>query len=94
MPEHDETRSDYPSLRRAIRLLNLAEMNTDPIAKMVLAISTIEGLATDPPWTDEQQKLISYSAAWMEQTHGNSEEINQVIEALLRVRKNSIRSTN
>ena len=91
LPEHDETRSDYPSIRRAIRLLNLAEMNTDPIAKIVLAISTIEGLATDPPWTDEQQKLISCSAEWMEQTHGEGEEINQVTEAILRIRKESIR---
>ena len=34
-------------------------MNTDPIAKVVLAISTIEGLATDPGWT-ELQKEISH----------------------------------
>ena len=83
--------SDFPSIRRAIRVLNLAEMNTDPIAKVVLAISTIEGLATDPPWTDEQQKLIESSAAWLKRTHGDVEETKQVIEAILRVRKQSIR---
>ena len=91
LPESDVSGRDLPSIRRAIRVLNLAEMNTDPIAKMVLAISTIEGLATDPPWTDEQQYLIESSAAWLKRTHGNGEEINQVIEAILRVRKESIR---
>ena len=91
LPEGDVSGSDFPSIRRAIRVLNLAEMNTDPIAKVVLAISTIEGLATDPPWTDEQQKLIESSAAWLERTHGDVEETRQVIEAILRVRRESIR---
>ena len=91
LPESDVSRRDLPSIRRAIRVLNLAEMNKDPIAKMVLAISTIEGLATDPPWTDEQQNFIESSAAWLKRTHGNGEEIDQVIEAILRVRKESIR---
>ena len=91
LPESDVSGRDLPSIRRAIRVLNLAEMNTDPIAKMVLAISTIEGLATDPPWTDEQQNLIESSAARLNRTHGDGEEINQVIEAILRVRKESIR---
>ena len=38
----------------------------DPIAKLVLAVSTTEGLATDQPWTDGQQELISGAAAWLE----------------------------
>ena len=91
MPEHDVSGSDFPSIRRAIRLLNLAEMNTDPIAKVVLAISVIEGLATDLPWTDEQQELIENSAAWLEQTYSDGEETRQVIEAIRRVRSESIR---
>ena len=33
------------SVRRAVRVLNLAEVNADPIAKVVLAVSAIEGLA-------------------------------------------------
>ena len=83
--------NDFPSIRRAIRMLNLAQMNTDPIGKMVLAISTIEGLATDRPWTDEQHNLIKSSAEWLEQAHGCGEETKQVIDAILRVRKESIR---
>ena len=91
LPENDVAGSDCPSIRRAIRVLNLADMNKDPIAKVVLAISVIEGLATDLPWTDEQQELIESSAASLERTHSDGEEIRQVIEAIRRVRIESIR---
>lgn len=91
LPQSDTSQGDLPSIRRAIRVLNLAEMSTDPIAQVVLAISTIEGLAADPPWTDEQQKLIQSSAVWLEEAHGDGEEVKQVIESILRVRKESIR---
>ena len=57
LPEGDVSESDFPSIRRAIRVLNLAEMNTDPIAKVVLAISTIEGLATDPVWCNKAAEV-------------------------------------
>ena len=69
-PESDVSGGDCPSIRRAVRVLNLAEINTDPIAKVVLAVSTIEGLATDPSWTDVQKKLIKSAAAWLDRTHG------------------------
>lgn len=91
LPENDVSGSHFPSIRRAIRILNLAEMNTDPIAKLVLAISVVEGLATDPPWTDEQQELIENSAEWLEQTYNDGEETRQVIKAIRRVRNESIR---
>ena len=45
LPGNDPLRSGSPSIRRAIRMLSLAEINEDPIAKLVLAVSTIEGLA-------------------------------------------------
>ena len=48
LPGNGPHRSGSPSIRRAIRVLNLAEINEDPIAKLVLAVSTIEGLAKDP----------------------------------------------
>ena len=82
---------DCPSIRRAVRVLNLAQMSADPIAKVVLAISTIEGLATDPPWTDVQKRLIESAAAWLERTHGDGEETGQVVEAIQRTRHSSIR---
>ena len=90
-PESDVSGGDCPSIRRAVRVLNLAEISTDPIAKVVLAVSTIEGLATDPSWTDVQKKLIESAAAWLDRTHGDGEETGQVIEAILRTRHSSIR---
>ena len=51
-PESDVSGDDCHSIRRAVRVLNLAQMSTDPIAKVVLSVSAIEGLATDPSWTD------------------------------------------
>ena len=91
LPENDPLRSGLPSIRRAIRVLNLAEINEDPIAKLVLAVSTIEGLATDPPWTDGERELIDSAAAWLERTHGDREEAMQVLEAIQQVRRESIR---
>ena len=90
-PESDLSGVDCPSIRRAVRVLNLAEINTDPIAKVVLAIATIEGLATDPTWSDMQKELIKSAAAWLEQTHGDGKETGQIVEAILKIRHSSIR---
>ena len=84
-------RSDSSSIRRAIRVLSLAEISKDPITKLVLAVSTIEGLATDPPWTNEQQELLESVAACLKNAHGDGEEPMQVVEAIQRVRRESIR---
>ena len=91
LPGNDPLRSGSPSIRRAIRVLNLAEINEDPIAKLVLAVSTIEGLAKDPPWSDEQRQLIENAGAWLERAHGDREEAQQVVEAVRQVWKESIR---
>ena len=91
LPNDGAPQSGSPSIRRAIRMLNLAEMNQDPIAKVVLAISTVEGLATDLPWTDGQRKLIENSAAWLETTQGKENDVSEVVEAIRRLRKESIR---
>ncbi|MCY4029420.1 MAG: hypothetical protein OXH75_24260 [Acidobacteria bacterium] len=91
LPEDDPLRNGSPSIRRAIRVLNLAEINEDPIAKLVLAVSTIEGLAEGPPWSDVQRQLIEDAAAWLERAHGDHEEAQRVVEAIRQVRRESIR---
>ena len=91
LPENDPLQSGPPSIRRAIRVLSLAEINEDPIAKLVLAVSTIEGLATDPPWTDGQREIIDSAASWAERAHGDREEAMQVVEAIRQIRQGSIR---
>ena len=91
LPKTDALRSGSPSIRRAIRVLNLAEINDDPIAKLVLTVSTVEGLAIDPPWTEGQRALIEGAATWLGQVHGNGEETRHVIDAIRQVRGESIR---
>ena len=91
LPENGPLRTGSLSIRRAIRVLCLADINEEPTAKLVLAVSTVEGLATDPPWTDEQQQLIESAAAWLEGAHGDREETVQVVNAIRQVRRESIR---
>lgn len=91
LPNDDMDAPGLSSIRRAIHVLNLAEMNRDPIAKTVLAISTVEGLAVDPPWTDEQKRLIQEAANSLETACGDTEDAKQVIQAIRQVRKESIR---
>ncbi len=90
-PRPELTAAERPAMRRAVRVLNLAEINTDPIAKVVLSISTIEGLATDPDWTEMQKGMITSAANWLERKHGAEEEAQQVIEAIQKIRQISIR---
>ena len=91
LTEGGPLRSDPSSIRRAIRVLSLAEISKDPITKLVLAVSTIEGLAADPPWTNEQRELLESVAACLKNAHGDGEEAMQVVEAIQRVRRESIR---
>lgn len=91
LPDSDAPLSGSPSIRRAIRLLNLAWMNEDPIAKAVLAISTVEGLAIDRPWTDEQAVLIELVASWVREIHGDDDGASEVVEAIRSVRRESVR---
>ena len=84
LPGNGPLQSGSLSIRRAIRMLSLAEINEDPIAKLVLAVSTIEGLAKD-------LQLIENAATRLERAHSDREEAQQVVEAVRQVRKGSIR---
>ncbi len=91
LPANSPLGHGSPAIRRAIRVLSLAEITEDPIAKLVLAVSTIEGLATDPPWTNEQRELLDSAATWLEGAHSGCEEATHVVEAIRLVRRESIR---
>lgn len=90
-PERDASVDDRLGIQRAVRVLNLAEMNPDPIAKVVLAISTIEGLAASLAWTELQKGMITNAAAWLEREYDDAEAVEQVVEAIRRIRQSSIR---
>ena len=91
LPDSDAPLSGSPPIRRAIRLLNLAWMSEDPIAKAVLAISTVEGLAVDKSWTGEQEELIEAAASWVQEARGDCDGVSEVVEAIRLVRNESIR---
>ena len=91
IPESSAYGAGTPSIRRAIRVLSLAEMSEDPISKVVLSVSTVEGLAIEPPWTEEQLTLINDAAAWVQRVHRAGEATGQVVEAIRNVRSTSIR---
>ncbi len=90
-PKSEASGAERPAIRRAVRVLNLAEMNKDPIAKVVLSISTVEGLAAGPRWTKRQKELTTDAAEWLQREHGGEEATGQVIEAIRGIRRTSIR---
>ncbi len=91
LPASEVPTTDRSDLRRAVRVTNLAELNTGLIAKVVLAISMVGGLAADPPWTDAQQEMITSAADWIERTFALKAEAEQVGQAIRRIRQTSIR---
>ena len=91
LPNGVSLRSSPPFIRRAIRILSLAQIYEEPITKLVLAVSVVEGLATEPTWTEKQVALIDSAAEWLEQTHGDGEGVTQVAEAIRKIRRESIR---
>ena len=55
-----------PAIALSVRLLNLAHMNSQPPARIVLAVSAVETVAQDENWTDEQRALIKNLAVEIE----------------------------
>ena len=72
-----------PAIALSVRLLNLAHMNSQPPARIVLAVSAVETIALDENWTDEQRTLIKNLAVEIEDP--------EVKEAVKRMHKISIR---
>ena len=73
-----------------MRTLNLAYINHEPLAKVVLAVSSIEALAAgDAGWTPSQLDMIKWAADRVEAQFGNAAEA--VADAIRRVRYLSLR---
>ena len=59
--------------QQAIRVLDLAHISDSPIAKVVLAISSIEALATDSQgWSSTQFEMVRQAAGWVRGEFGES----------------------
>ena len=80
------------SIQQAIRVLNLAQINGDPLAKVVLSISAIEALAeTDQEWSDEQRNFKAALSTWLESQYGDQEGTKEISDAIERLHRRSIR---
>ena len=78
----DQPSITEPALALSVRLLNLARINAEPRARIVLAVSAVESVA-DENWTNEQRALINKLAAGIADP--------EVKEAVKRMHRISIR---
>jgi hypothetical protein len=70
---------------QGVRLLNLALINPQPLAQVVLAISAVEALGQDEKWTDTQAALLAQLAAQVEaDASGQDDERMEIADALRR----------
>ena len=77
---------------QAISVLNLAQINESPIAKVVLAISSIEALAVQGEgWTESQREMIKGATDWVYDEFGNSSAAHEVTDAIQRMHQYSLR---
>ncbi|TPJ58529.1 hypothetical protein [Mesorhizobium sp. B2-7-1] len=76
---------DITAVIQGVRVLNLALMNSQPLAQVVLAFSAVEALGQDETWTKAQKALLE---GFAEQAEKNASENDQgsleVAEALRR----------
>jgi hypothetical protein len=59
-------RVELSAAAQGVRLLNLALINPQPLAQVVLALSAVEALGQDETWTDAQTTLLAQLAAQVE----------------------------
>ncbi len=84
--KNSENVSGSESIQMAIRVLNLADASSDSIAKLVLSVSTVEGLAKEPKWTTEQTNRIDWIVESIENGHEDIEGAEMVISAIKEIR--------
>ena len=73
----------------ALRLLNLAMISNDSRARIVLAISAIEGLIRDERWTDKQRRWIRNTVSALKQEADG--ELDEIATRVQGIRRTSIR---
>ena len=79
-------------VQQAIRVLNLAHITDSPIAKVVLAISSIEAMAVkNKAWTNSQREMIDQATVWVHSKFGDGDAANEVTDAIRRVHQHSLR---
>ena len=90
--EEAETEGVSQDVVQATSVLNLAQINESPIAKVVLAISSIEALAVQGEgWTASQREMIDQATNWVHSEFGDSDAVHEVTDAIQRMHQHSLR---
>lgn len=74
-----------------VRLLSLAHINPQPLARIVLAFSAVETVAQDENWSDKQRNLIKKLVAEITNHAGGDRESLEVAKALQRMHRIGVR---
>ena len=81
-----------PRAKDIILLMNYALTRTDPVAKIVFAVSAVEMLGQDEKWSAPQVQLLAEMAGAAEKSStGNPQERSEIAEAIRRMHKLSLR---
>jgi hypothetical protein len=81
-----------PKVERIVILLNNVLMNPEPVAQIILAISTIEGLGQDQELSAGQKQLLKQLASLsMASSDITQAEADEVQDAILKIHKLSLR---
>ena len=79
-------------VEHAIHVLNLAYINQSPLAKVVLAVSSIEALADkNESWTAHQRQIIDRAIECVNTEFAESDGAHAVAEAIRRMHQYSLR---
>lgn len=90
--EEAVTEAVSQDVEHAIHVLNLAYINQSPLAKVVLAVSSIEALAqTNDTWTPHQRQIIDRAIEYVEAEFADGDGAHEVAVAIRRMHQYSLR---
>lgn len=73
------------TLRASVRNLNHALVNRDPLAQLVLSISSVKALGQNENWTDRQRKILDCLASDLVSDYSEDDsEVSEVADTLKR----------
>ena len=82
-----------PDIAAPLRLLNLAVINSDRHAQILLAFSAVEAAAQTRPWTEKQHEYIAQMADDIKRKFPDSEEHAEIANAIRLVHRVSLRQS-
>jgi hypothetical protein len=77
-------RADFSAAKCGVRILNLALINSQPLAQIALSLSAVESLGQNEMWTEKQIALIRELATIADGSSNSDAESKEVADALRR----------